>query len=69
MNKHLVLALGILLLSGCTSRSWYEGFQAQQRLQCDRYVERYEAQRCLEKVNQLTYDQYRNQTGELKSRP
>jgi hypothetical protein len=65
----VLLVLGILLLSGCTSRSWYEAFQAQQRLQCERYVERYEARRCLERVNQLSYDQYRNQTGELQSRP
>ena len=69
MWKSVLLCLALAtMLGGCTARHWYEGFQMQQREQCGRYPQQYEVQRCLERVNAMTYDQYRYQTEELKAK-
>ena len=69
MPKVAVVSLiSIIFLTGCTTQSWYEGFQMQQRNQCSRYPQQYEVQRCLERVNGLTYDQYKYQQDELKAK-
>ena len=69
MTRRLVGTLAAtLLLTGCTSQSWYDAFQMEQRRQCSAYSQQYEVQRCLERVNALTYDQYKRQTEALKER-
>jgi hypothetical protein len=69
MRTTAMLALVFaILLTGCTARNWYDGFQMQQRNQCSRYIQQYEVQRCLERVNGLTYDQYKYQQEELKAK-
>ena len=64
----MLVILSLFLLAGCTTQSWYDAFQAQQRRECERYPQQYEVQRCLEKVNNRTYDQYKTQRDELKER-
>jgi hypothetical protein len=57
--------LGILLMvgmclaaQGCTYRAWYEGFQKQQREECYKQPTPEEVRKCLDQVNNMTYDQY-----------
>jgi len=67
MRKLLLLGvISAVSLAGCTSQAWYEGFQQQQRAACGRYPQQYEVQRCLDKLNNLNYDQYKAQTDGLK---
>ena len=54
----LLIGLCGLAGSGCTSRAWYEGFQEQQRRECYRLSNQSDIQECLERVDDLTYDQY-----------
>lgn len=69
LRKMLLLALvSAAPLAGCTAKVWYEGFQSQQRTACDKYPQRYEVQRCLDKLNNLPYDQYKNQLDGLKAK-
>lgn len=65
--KHLAATIALLtvitaLLTGCSSRAWYEGFRAQQRQAClDGPADQYPA--CMERAN-LSYDRYRQQREE-----
>jgi uncharacterized membrane-anchored protein YhcB (DUF1043 family) len=64
----LLAVISGILLGGCTTRGWYDAMKERQRIECGRYPQQYEVQRCLEKLNALTYDQYKNQTEELKAK-
>lgn len=48
-----------LIAQGCTSRAWYEGLQNRERQECYNSPSQGETQKCLEKVNSTTYDQYK----------
>ncbi|MDD2899350.1 MAG: hypothetical protein PHI31_11630 [Desulfuromonadaceae bacterium] len=61
----LPLLTACFFLAGCTAKGWYEGFQQDQRRVCDRYPQQHESQRCIEKTNGMTYDEYKNQRDEL----
>jgi hypothetical protein len=54
----LLLGLLLLALQGCTSRAWFGGFQENRRRDCHRYADESEVQRCLERVDEMTYDRY-----------
>ena len=56
-----LLAALCLLLAGqaCTYRAWYEGFQERERQACYRSPSRDDIQKCLDRVNSVTYDDYR----------
>jgi hypothetical protein len=54
----LLMACVCMAAQGCTYRAWYEGFQKQQREECYRQPSQEEIQKCLDKVNNMTYDQY-----------
>jgi hypothetical protein len=55
----LLLAVCFCLFSqGCTYRAWYEGFQEGQRQECYKNRGRDETQKCLDRVNSTTYDEY-----------
>jgi len=56
----LVLLLAVFFSQGCTYRAWYEGFQERQRLECNENRGRDEIQKCLDRVNSTTYDEYVN---------
>jgi len=68
MKRVILTALLGLAVTGCTRQAWYEGFKSQQRLQCERMTQDYERQRCIERVNGLSYDEYQRQTEALKER-
>ena len=54
----LVVAL-CLIAQGCTRQAWYEGLQNRERQECYNSQSQGEAQKCLERVNSTTYDQYK----------
>ena len=54
----LLSACSCLISQGCTYRAWYEGFQERQRQECNENKGRSEIQKCLDKVNKTTYDEY-----------
>lgn len=49
---------------GCTYRAWYEGFRERQRQECNEERGRDEIQKCLDRVNSLTYDEYVKSRGD-----
>ncbi len=55
----LVLLAYASVASGCTYRAWYEGSQERQRQDCYRNTSQGEIQKCLDRVNGTTYEQYR----------
>jgi hypothetical protein len=54
----LLAACSCLFSQGCTYRAWYEGFQERQRMECNENRGRDEIQKCLDRVNGTTYDEY-----------
>lgn len=55
----LILAVCSCLVSqGCTYRAWYEGLQERQRMECNENRGQSEIQKCLDRVNSTTYDEY-----------
>ena len=51
-----------LVAQGCTYQGWYSGFQEQQRQQCYKdTINPSDTQRCLDRVNNTSYDQYKRQ--------
>ena len=54
-----------LLGHGCTYQAWYEGFKARQRENCYQYKSQSEIQNCLDKVDSVTYEQYKKEREEL----
>ena len=54
----LIVASFCLFGQGCTYRAWYEGFQERQRMECHENRGSEEVQKCLDRVNSMTYDEY-----------
>jgi len=54
----LLAACAGLLVQGCTYQAWYEGFRERQRQECYQERGRSEMEKCLERVNSLTYEEY-----------
>lgn len=54
----LLMACVCMASQGCTYRNWYEGFQKQQREECSKQPTPEEVQKCLDKVNTMTFEQY-----------
>lgn len=57
-----------LAVQGCTTRAWYEGFKTSQRQQCYKRISQDEIQRCLDRVNGTTYDDYQKAREEARRR-
>lgn len=62
MNVKLVITVFLLTvftvtLGGCTSRTWYDGFKEGAKNNCRNQPES-ERERCLEKLNEKTYEEY-----------
>ncbi len=56
--KHLAsLCLFIVSIAGCTSQAWYEGAKMGAENNCRKQPPS-EIDRCLDKLNKKTYDQY-----------
>jgi hypothetical protein len=61
-TRFVLLALWVCpALSGCTHRAWYEGLQERQREECYRSANQADVQKCLDRVNAETYDDYRKE--------
>ena len=54
----LLAACSCLANEGCTYRAWFEGFQERQRQECYKNLGQDEVQKCLDRVNRMTYDEY-----------
>ena len=54
----LMVGIGsiLLLISGCTYQAWFEGFKERQRQECLKHVNNDDVQRCLDEVDQLSFD-------------
>ena len=61
---HLVVTVAVVLLSGCTTRVWYEGMRMSAENDCRRQPPG-EQESCLSRVNRMGYDEYerRRQDG------
>ncbi|MBN1472718.1 MAG: hypothetical protein JW925_13140 [Syntrophaceae bacterium] len=51
---------------GCTYRAWYEGFKETERQECYKIVNQTERQQCLDRVDSITYDEYKKAKEDLK---
>lgn len=52
-----LLTVSVVTLGGCTSRAWYDGFKEGAKNNCRNQPES-ERERCLEKLNEKTYEEY-----------
>jgi hypothetical protein len=57
-----------LVVQGCTYQAWYSGLQEQQRQECYKNMNPSDTQRCLDRVNTMTYDQYKVQREQALER-
>ena len=66
----LLAACSCLFSPGCTYRAWYEGFQERQRMECNENRSQSEIQKCVDRVNGTTYDEYvkSREAGKKQSR-
>ncbi len=48
----------ILVIQGCTYKAWYEGLREQQRQECHKHISDDAVQRCLDNIENITYEQY-----------
>jgi hypothetical protein len=56
----LFITVGLCLIAqGCTRRAWYEGLQNRERQECYKGPSEGEIQKCLERVNSTSYDEYK----------
>jgi hypothetical protein len=62
------LCLG-LVCQGCSYQGWYSGLQEQQRQECYKFMSQSDTQRCLDKVNSTTYNQYKVQREQALGKP
>ena len=66
-----IVAGPCLLAQGCSYLAWYQGLQEQQRQECYKNYSQQDVQICIDKVNSMTYDDYRKRregiTGEKGS--
>lgn len=55
----------LLLLAGCTTETWYKGFQQSSESRC-RNQPPGESQRCLDDLNRKTYSEYEKERSGQK---
>ena len=71
MNSKLAILLVAVCISaetyGCTYRAWHEGFRESQRQKCYKLPSDDAMQQCLNKVDKMTYDQYKKARKELNN--
>lgn len=54
----------VITFSGCSSRAWYEGLRNIERQNCYKIERTTERLECLEKVDDISYDQYQKEREE-----
>lgn len=65
----LLTACLCLTNQGCTYRAWYEGLQERQRQECYRLYIHGEIQTCLDRVNSISYDEYKKSRESSRKPP
>ncbi len=50
-----------IYFSGCSYRSWYEGLRETERQNCYKIENSIERQECLDRVDEMSYDQYQKE--------
>jgi hypothetical protein len=66
--RHALVILS-LALPGCTYQAWYAGLQERQRQECYKNsTSQSDTRQCLDRVNNMTYDQYQSQREQLVDR-
>ena len=48
----------IFVIQGCTYQAWYEGMRENQRNECYKHISDDAVQRCLDNIENITYEQY-----------
>jgi hypothetical protein len=70
MKKKLLalifLAFIYIYFSGCSYRAWYEGFRETERQNCYKIENSIERQQCLDRVDEMSYDQYQKEREKAK---
>ncbi|MDI1299698.1 hypothetical protein [Methylotenera sp.] len=61
----LTFAFCIIAIAGCTNQAWYEGAKQGAENNC-RSQPPGESERCLEKLNKKTYEEYEKERSEQK---
>ena len=46
------------VIQGCTYQAWYEGLRENQRNECHKHISDDAVQRCLDNIENITYEQY-----------
>lgn len=65
----LLSACLCLFCQGCTYRAWYEGLQERQRQECYHNPNQSQVQQCLDRVNKMTYDEYKRHRDASVQKP
>ena len=65
-NKLFVALMAVLALAGCTTESWYKGFQQSSESRC-RNQPPGESQRCLDDLNRKSYSEYEKEREKERS--
>ena len=55
---HALLALTCVLQAGCSTKAWYDGLKATAENECRVRQPPGETERCLARLNTLTYEEY-----------
>lgn len=55
----LTLVMSVsFMIQGCTYQAWYEGMREHQRNECHKHISNDAVQRCLDNIENMTYEQY-----------
>ena len=56
----ILFILGLISFgfTGCSYRAWHEGFRVSQRQECYKLTSHDAMQKCLDKVDNMSYDEY-----------
>ena len=72
MNRSLIIFGAVMICQGCTAKAWtsglYSGFQEEQKRKCYDNPNQGEIQKCLERVNGMSFDDYNKYRNENANR-
>ena len=57
MSKILLIALSVLFLQGCSSRSAYEALQSRQKVECSKLPQTKDYEECMQRAGE-SFDSY-----------
>ena len=60
----LFFTIVFITFPGCTYRAWYEGFRETERQNCYKIENSTERLQCLDRVNNMSYEQYQKERKE-----